>query len=51
MVLYQFMSGLNDLDVQADLLAKPHLSLPEAEAFAIDREMAKHSQDAIHPRS
>ena len=48
MVLYQFMSGLNDLDVQADLLAKPHLSLPEAEAFAIDREMAKRSQDAIH---
>ena len=47
-VLYQFMSGLNDLDVQADLLAKPHLSLPEAEAFAIDREMAKRSQDAMH---
>ena len=48
MVLYQFMSGLNDLDVQADLLAKPHLSLPEAEAFAIHREMAKRSQDVIH---
>ena len=44
MVLYQLLSGLEDAVVQADLLAKPELTLTEAERYATDREMAKRSQ-------
>ena len=44
MVLYQLLSGLEDTEVQADLLAKPELTLAEAEKYASDREMAKRSQ-------
>ena len=42
--LYQLLSGLEDAEVQADLLAKPELTLAEAERYATDREMAKRSQ-------
>ena len=44
MVLYQLLSGLEDAEVQADLLAKPELTLADAERYATDREMAKRNQ-------
>ena len=34
MVLYQILSGLHDMEVQADLLDRTNLSLPEAEKYA-----------------
>ena len=44
MVLYQLLSGLEDTEVQADLLAKPELTLAEAEKYVTDREMAKRTR-------
>ena len=47
MVLYTFLAGLENSDVQADLLAKPQITLADAEAYARDKEMAKRSQEAM----
>lgn len=47
MVLYQLLSGLEDAEVQADLLAKADLTLAEAEKHAIAREMARRSQITV----
>ena len=45
MVLYQLLSGLEDAEVQADLLAKTNLTL---EKYAMNREMARRSQINVH---
>ena len=45
MVLYQLLSGLEDAEVQADLLAKTNLTL---EKYVINREMARRSQSTVH---
>ena len=47
MVLFTLLAGLEDTDVQADLLAKPKITLDAAEQYAKDKEMAKRSQEAL----
>ena len=47
MVLYTFLAGLENSDVQADLLARTQIRLADAEAYMRDKEMAKRSQEAM----
>ena len=48
MALYQLLSGLSDMEVQTDLLARTDPTLSEAERYSVDKEMAKRSQEAMH---
>ena len=48
MALYQLLSGLSDMEVQTDLLARTDPTLSEAERYSLDKEMAKRSQEAMH---
>ena len=47
MVLFQFLSGLNDNEVQSELLTQYPLTLAKAEEYAVTKETAKRSQQTM----
>ena len=47
LVLFQFLSGLQDTDVQSELLTRPSLTLADAEQYAVGKETAKRSQQSM----
>ena len=47
LVLFQFLSGLSDAEVQSELLTQSDLTLAAAEQYAVTKETAKRSQQAM----
>jgi hypothetical protein len=46
-ILVLFINGVNDLELQQDLLAEQNMTLPKAVTLAVARETAKRSQGIL----